>query len=106
MADAILKPPSAATLKKYGLTEADWIYIWEWQGRVCPICKKVPPTGNTHIDHYHQKGWKKMKPEERRKWVRGIVCAYDNQRVLVKGINLEKAKNIVKYLEDFEERLR
>jgi len=47
-----------------------------------------------------------MKPEERRKWVRGIVCAYDNQRVLVKGINLEKAKNIVKYLEDFEERLR
>ena len=104
MTDA--KPPSAATLKKYGMSKADWVYLWEFQGSICPICKKVPPTGNTHIDHYHQKGFKKMKPEERRMWVRGIVCAYCNFRILTKGITLEKAQNMVKYLSDFEERKR
>lgn len=99
-----VKPPSATTLKKYGLSEADWVYLWEFQGSVCPICKKVPPNGNLHVDHYHQKGFKKMKPEDKKRQVRGILCAYCNQRVLVKGINLEKARNIVKYLEDFEKR--
>ena len=104
MADAVVKPPSATTLRKYGMTEAEWVYLWEFQESVCPICKKVPPSGNVHIDHYHAKGFKKMKPENKKKQVRGILCAFCNQRILVKGINLAKARNIVKYLEDFENR--
>lgn len=99
-----VKPPSLATLKKYGLTAAEWMYIWEYQGSACAICKKVPESGVLHVDHYHVKGFKKMKPEMRKTYVRGILCAYDNQRVLVKGLNLFKARNIVKYLESFEER--
>lgn len=99
-----VKPPSAATLKKYGMTANEWTYIWEYQESVCAICKKVPESGILHVDHFHAKGFKKMKPEDRKRQVRGILCAYCNQRILVKGINLFKARNIVTYLEDFEER--
>ena len=100
-----IKPPSAATLKKYGLTAAEWMYIWEYQGSVCAVCKKSPPTGNVHIDHDHAKNWKKLKPEVRKTHVRGILCANCNWKVIA-NVNLFKARNIVKYLEDFEERLK
>jgi hypothetical protein len=106
MASVEISPPSATTLKKYGLSADEWMYLWEYQGSVCAICKQVPESGILHIDHYHARYWKSLKPEVRKTYVRGILCAYDNQRVLVKGINLFKARNIVKYLEDFEERIK
>ena len=100
----MVRVPKDATLKRYGLTLSEWEGIWRRQGEVCPICKKSPPTGNAHIDHAHVKRWKEMKPEERKRYVRGVICAFCNMRVITKAINLEKARNLVVYLEEYEKR--
>lgn len=78
--------------------------MWLLQGEVCAVCKKFPKTENTHIDHEHVKSFKNMPPEEKRKYVRGITCWYCNRWVLARGLTLEKSRNVVKYLEDYQER--
>jgi hypothetical protein len=100
-----IRQPSQATLDKYGLSIELWLAIWEGQGRKCPICNKEPKTGTPvefNVDHKHTPKWKKMLPMERRLYVRGIVCQWDNRSFLAKGMTLVKARNMLKYLEQFE----
>lgn len=97
-----IKIPSKVTLAKYGLNEIEWTYILACQGNVCPICKKQPDSGRFVTDHYHVKGFKKMKPEEKKIWVRGITCWFCNRYFLARGVTVEKLKNAVEYLEKHE----
>jgi hypothetical protein len=60
----MVKTPSKATLKKYGLSEDEWQKILTRQNGVCAVCEKVPTTGRLCIDHEHVKGWKKLPPEK------------------------------------------
>lgn len=101
MADNNIVYPTDATLRKYGLTLQEWLTILELQGNVCPICKKAPSSGRFVVDHEHARGYRRMKPEERRKRVRGICCFYCNRYFLSKGITAEKARNIIEYLEAY-----
>jgi hypothetical protein len=103
--------PTKATLKKYGMDEVDFIYLLEYQDYKCPICKKTPNPSKDGkvrfvVDHYHAKGWKKMPPEERKRYVRGLLCWYDNRYFLSKGITPEKARSMVEYLMRFEDALK
>lgn len=97
-----IKEPLSQTLKKYGLQLNDWKEVITQQGYRCPICKRV--LQSPVIDHLHIRNWKKMKSEKRKQFVRGIPCNYCNRRRLAKGMNLEIARNIVEYLEQFEGR--
>lgn len=102
----MIKRPSKATLRKYGITEMAWEALAFSQSYRCPICgrefsEKVRPV----IDHLHVKQWKKKAPAERAKFVRGVVCVYCNFRVLTKNMTLERARNAVRYLEAYEARL-
>lgn len=97
-----VKVPSKATLKKYGLSIKEWRNLLQLQGSVCFICEKVPPSNRLCIDHLHVKGFKKMKPEKRKQFVRGLICTHCNYRLVHKSMTLPKARNIVKYLERFE----
>ena len=92
------KIPSEAILKKYGLTEEAWKSIWDRQSNACPICRKVPTTGRTYVDHEHVKGWKKMDDITRSSYVRGILCYVCNRFYLAKGMTRQKAENIKRYL--------
>jgi hypothetical protein len=94
-----LKPPSKQTLKKYGLSLDDWTAILDRQGWCCAICKKVPSTGRTIIEHEHCKGWKRMPPDQRKRYVRGVTCWTCNTQYLGRGITIEKARNVVAFLE-------
>jgi len=97
--------PSQATLKKYGLTQEEWDAILKRQGGICPICESVPKTGRWVTDHKHVPNYKKLPPAERKKLVRGILCWYDNNRLLTRGVTIRKLRNAADYLERFEERL-
>lgn len=97
--------PSAVTLRKYGLDAQGWLGVLEAQGWVCAICKKIPKTGRLNTDHHHVDRWKKLKPEERRQYVRGIVCWNCNRYYLGRGITEEKAANVRNYLAAFNMRL-
>lgn len=99
----MIKHPTPATLKKYGLTLIEWLEILNRQGSVCAVCHKEPTSGRLNIDHEHVKGWKKMLPEERKKHVRGLACYICNNRILTKGITPEKLESAAKYLRNYEE---
>lgn len=100
----MINTPSKATLKKYGLEENEWRAILESQNGVCFVCEKEPSKGRLCIDHEHAKGWKKMPPEKRKLYVRGLLCWVCNHYYLGRGINIPKAKNVVRYLEQYEAR--
>jgi hypothetical protein len=99
-----IKVPSQATLKKYGLSAEDWLTILEEQSWVCPIMGTVPSTGRFVIDHEHVVGWSGMPPEERKKYVRGIVSWYANHAYLGRGISVERAANVLQFLTRYETR--
>lgn len=98
-----IREPSPATLKKYGLSLNEWKEIISSQGYRCPVCKRVLG-GRTVIDHLHVKGWKDLPPNLRKMYVRGISDWRCNYFFLEKTMTLERAKNLVEYLEDFGKR--
>jgi hypothetical protein len=99
-----IKVPSQATLKKYGLTAEDWLVMLEGQSWICPIMGTAPSTGRFVIDHEHVAGFDKMPPEEKRKYVRGIVSWYANHAYLGRGISIQRAANVVQFLTNYEMR--
>lgn len=94
--------PSSVTLKKYGLSLAEWQSILDKQGGVCPVCLKAPTTNRWCIDHFHVKGWKNLPAEERKKFVRGILCWVDNNRILTRGVTSEKLRRAADYLDKWK----
>lgn len=96
--------PTVITLKKYGLTEREWKAILKRQGGVCGVCQCLPASGTLHIDHHHVPKWKKMPSEERKKFVRGLVCQMCNRFYITRGITVEKAQGVLNYLKAYEKR--
>jgi len=93
--------PTEDTLEKYGLSRLDFRMRLEAQGGTCAVCKKIPTTGRWYIDHEHVKNWKKLPPEKRKLYVRGILCYFCNRFYMAKAMTKEKAQNIIVYLEEY-----
>lgn len=66
--------PTLPTLKRYGLTAAEWLAKLDAQGGLCGICRKLPTSLTLCVDHEHVRGWKRMTPEMRKQYVRGLLC--------------------------------
>lgn len=96
----IIKP--AGNAEWYGLTKHEWLAIFRKQGCVCAICKQ--PNRKWVTDHEHVKGWKQMEPEQRKLYVRGILCIWCNFRILRRGVTIQKLINALRYLEEYEAR--
>lgn len=102
-APAEIKVPTKATLDKYGLTEAEW---WAYiPDGVCVICERPPRTGRFVVDHKHVPGWKLLPPEERKRYVRGVICTTCNHFILTRYGTPLKHRNAAAYLEAFDRRL-
>jgi hypothetical protein len=101
-----IQEPTSSTLKKYGLGLNDWKELLARQGYKCKICKRIPSSGIFRIDHFHAQNFKKMAPEKKRKYLRGILCFHCNRYIVPRGITAEKAQAAADYLFDFEKRLQ
>lgn len=68
-----LRPRTASSLRKYGLTVEDWRTMLAQQGGTCVICGKGGKTKHLSIDHDHmiEKAYGEMV-------VRGMLCARCN----------------------------
>lgn len=95
-------PPSTRTLARYGLTRANWLAMLARQKWRCPICLRRVVSWN--IDHEHIPGWKAMRPRDRKRHVRGVLCVYCNYRVVKSRLPADQAKRIADYLRDYERR--
>ncbi len=87
--------------RTYGITEREYNKLLKLQRGVCAICGGKAKTRKLAVDHEHVKGYKKMPPTEKRKYVRGIVCFPCNWIMLSRGVTLDKAKGLVGYLERY-----
>lgn len=97
-------PPAPATLARYGLTTEEWLELFAAQGWQCPICEKPASEIKTNTDHEHVRGWDKLKPAEKKKYTRGILCSYCNYRRVHSTISAEIAQRIATYIKTYEER--
>lgn len=102
--------PSKATLRKYGLTEEDYVEIWDRQGGVCAVCKKFPTpnpkTGKSllNVDHEHVPRWKSKPPELRKIYVRALLCWACNRFRIFRGATAWLYRNAATMLEEYENR--
>lgn len=98
--NGITRIPIQKTLNIYGLTRYEWLHMLHSQGWACGCCRKRQQLWN--IDHYHKRGWKKLPPEERKKWVRGILCWHCNKTIVGSQLSAADGKNIHHYLRQWE----
>lgn len=94
-----MKLPTPVTLAKYGLTLEEWLAMAERQGGRCAICEKAPSTGRLVVDHRHAPRWRKKPPEERKRYVRGLLCWTCNYFICARGATPEKLRAAASYLE-------
>jgi hypothetical protein len=95
-------PPQQTTLDKYGLTVIEWLQLLAAQGWVCPICERGNRRWNT--DHEHVAGWDKMPPEERKRYVRGVLCWNCNHKIVSNLRHAEVVQRIADYFRAYEKR--
>jgi hypothetical protein len=50
------------------------VYYARYADACCPFAVGSLPMSSVRIDHEHVKGYKKMKVDDRRKYIRGLVC--------------------------------
>ena len=97
------QPPTKGTLRKYGMTAADWLRIAQRQYYICPVCREPFGVRKLVIDHAHAHGFRKMKPIDKQRHVRGILHSFCNR--YVRGwLTLKRATAIVDYLQAHEAR--
>jgi hypothetical protein len=105
-----ISPPAPSTLARYGLSLEEWQSLLHAQGGVCGVCGTVPSPskrdGKVRLvtEHEHVRGWKKMPPELRKLYVRGLTCWWCNTSYLGRGITVEKAEGMVRYLTNYANR--
>ncbi len=86
--------PSASYLKnKYGLSLEEYDSLLESTNKSCWMCGRKE--GRLCIDHVHVPGYKKMPAEEKKKYVRSILCFLCNTSLH----GIEKRKNARFYLD-------
>ena len=86
---------------KYGISIEDYQKLNADQGGVCFICGRPPKTRSLHVDHIHTKGYKKFPPEQKRNYVRGLLCFQCNKLLMGRGMTQSKAERIVEYLQRY-----
>lgn len=87
--DKKLKEKAKRLYKTYGITLEEYDELLRQQNNVCAVCLDRPGSGRLCVDHLHQKGFRTMPPEEKKKYVRGLCCFLCN--VSFKGF--EKTKD-------------
>lgn len=100
MKDTGLKTPTAGTLAKYGLSLMEWQVMAQAQDGLCAVCRRLPLSGRLCIDHEHVKKWKKMPDEQRKLYVRGLLC-YTCNRFRVGRMTLELAESVAGYFRKY-----
>lgn len=97
-----IQAPLSRTLKIYGIDELIWLRLIASQDWKCAVCNKSKATWNT--DHEHVPGWKKLPPEERARYVRGILCWHCNRHVVNSNLSAADGHRLAAYLDRYEAR--
>lgn len=97
-----IRPPARSTLRRYGLDRDEWLVLMASQGWRCPVCLKTGASVKWNTDHDHVPLWSKRPPEERKRYVRGVLCVYCNFRRVNSRMPADEARRIADYLSAYE----
>lgn len=86
------------------MSEAEWSEIVDRQLGLCAVCALPLAGGRTCIDHEHVRGWKRLRPQYRKRYVRGVLHSFCNSHVVGRFVTLAKALRVVRYLQEHEKR--
>ena len=89
-------------LRTYGISVSEYDEILTSQGGVCAICGAGKAGKSLPVDHKHVPDYGVMLPEERRKYVRGILCSDCNKALGLVKDNITILENMIRYLMDYE----
>jgi hypothetical protein len=96
-------------LKKYGLTEQEYTNLINYKGNRCWICGRPPKNKALSIEHNHV--WEKSLAKRNmpiKISIRGLACFQCNNKIIGRTGDRQNAiqlfKNVVRYLEEAEER--
>ncbi|MHB8407951.1 MAG: endonuclease domain-containing protein [Acidiferrobacterales bacterium] len=87
----------ATNVRYYGLTLEDYYRMLREQDHRCAICGNEE-VKQLAVDHEHVEGWAQMLPEERKKYVRGLLCILCNKHRMA-GVDLAMALRMVAFLQ-------
>lgn len=79
--------------REYGLSKKTYDQMFEQQGGVCAICKKIDPRTRLVVDHNHVSGE-----------VRGLLCHACNRALGVFNDDLSSIRSCLSYLMKFDKR--
>jgi hypothetical protein len=106
--DTKLKARERRLYLTYGLTLEAYQNLLEQQDYKCAICKEdKTKTGKTKVlcvDHIHVRGFKKLEPEEKIKYVRGLLCFLCNTSIKFErsGMGRRMAEGMNRYFHKYK----
>lgn len=86
--------------RNYGITKDEYDTMRYACGFQCQICKKHEDVlgYELRVDHRHVVGYKEMEPEEKSKYIRGLLCDFCNLGVSYFDDSPERLKIAVEYI--------
>lgn len=106
--DKKLKEKDKRLYNTYGITLKEWEMMFDKQQSVCYICKTMPKSKILCVDHIHIKSFKKMKPMDKKKYVRGLLCYMCNtglkgfEKTVDGKRNRQSLEGTYKYFQEFK----
>jgi hypothetical protein len=76
----------------------EWQAMYDKQMVRCSICGREIPIGLMKVDHYHVEGYDAMPPEEKRKYVRELLCSNCNTGIGMFAKDAATLGNAIDYL--------
>lgn len=98
--------------KRFGITLEEYNQMFIKQKGCCGICERHQSEFKKalDVDHEHVEGYNKMPPEEKRKYVRGLLCnscnrgiglLYENKEIFLKSMKYLNIQTIEEILKDW-----
>jgi hypothetical protein len=86
----------------FGITLDEYNEMFEARNGCCEICGRHQShfTKALNVDHFHAKGYSKMKPDQRKRFIRGLLCGFCNRGFYKE--NPETLRKAAEYFERFE----
>jgi superfamily II helicase len=77
-------------LKMYGISFSEYEAMLSSQNHSCAICGKHEShfSMKLAVDHYHIRNFKKFPPEEKKKYIRGLLCFRCNRGIFAENPDL------------------
>lgn len=90
-------------MSNFGITEERYEQILASQGNKCAICINSENLDNKNlaVDHFHVENYNNLAPEQKSKFIRGLLCQRHNLLLGQANDDVEDLRRCINYLQQF-----